>query len=108
MYTSVQSITGLQCREARALLRWNVRDLSFKANVDTSRIIRFEAAKDKLLAEEMNQIIEAFVREKLEFLIPGGVRFTTEKRDIRSREEKMRQHRKVEEALHHLLDSGAI
>ena len=56
----MDTLNALQCKEARMLLRWNVKDLSYHSNVDARRIQRFEAAEETLYGKEMTAIIEAF------------------------------------------------
>lgn len=38
-------ITDIQCRMARAALKWTVRDLAQKARIGFGTIVRFEAGK---------------------------------------------------------------
>ena len=67
-------ITSMQCRAARAMLKWGVKDLASRASVSATTINRFErdiAVPKKLILISFQR---AFEDAGIEFSDGGGVR----------------------------------
>ncbi len=84
-------ITSEQVRAARALLRWEQKDLAEASKVSLPSIKRLEAQRGPLGAQDrtVTAIVDAFIRAGVIFLDDGalvdggpGVRLRQSKRDI--------------------------
>jgi transcriptional regulator with XRE-family HTH domain len=66
------TLSGAQCRMARAYLKWGVRELAEKAGVNANTITRFEGGGGALAAtaDKLQAVFEA---QGLEFTADGGV-----------------------------------
>jgi transcriptional regulator with XRE-family HTH domain len=69
-------ISGAQLRAARALLKWSVRDLSYRCRVSRSAISRGERVDGTLAMQvrNLNAIRRTFEEHGIEFLGLDGVR----------------------------------
>ena len=65
-------LTDIQCRMARAALRWSVRDLAAKAGVGYGTIVRIEGGKPANAAT-LTVIRQAFERAGIRFTDDGGI-----------------------------------
>jgi transcriptional regulator with XRE-family HTH domain len=70
----MDQLTAVQCRAARMLLKWNVRELGHKTGVASNRITQFENRKEHLYAKEHRALIEVFLREYIVFGESDGVK----------------------------------
>ena len=70
----MELLNGLQCREARMLLHWNVRELAYKSGVVAKRISQFELLQNPLYVKEVQLLIDAFKREHVVFTENYGVK----------------------------------
>ena len=66
-------ISGLQCRMARAGLRWNLRDLEQHAKVSRMTIVRFEGEVAKTTSANIAALRRAFEAAGVEFVENYGV-----------------------------------
>ena len=68
-----KQLTSLQCRMARAGLRWNIEDLMERTNLGRTTIIRFENNLSKATASTKTSIRRAFEEAGVEFVESYGV-----------------------------------
>jgi len=67
------SISGAQCRAARALLAWSQGDLCAAANVGRATLANFELEKSTPYSRTLRDIRLAFENEGITFLEVGSV-----------------------------------
>ena len=65
-------LTDIQCRMARAALKWSVRDLAAKAGVGYGTIVRIEGGKPANAAT-LTVIRQAFEKAGVQFTDDGGM-----------------------------------
>ena len=65
-------ITAVQCRAARAILEWSVRDLAKYAHVGSTTVVRFEGGKPAN-ASTLTLIKQAFEAAGVRFTDDGGI-----------------------------------
>jgi hypothetical protein len=66
-------MTAPQCKMARAVLGWGIRDLARHARVGSTTVSRFEAGQGVPIPATVAAMQRAFEAAGIEF-IPGGVR----------------------------------
>ncbi len=66
-------LSGSQCRQARMLLKWNVRELSMKSGVTASRINHFESGRIMMYKNEAQFLVTAFDRADIQIAEDGDV-----------------------------------
>ena len=66
-------ITAMQCRAARAILEWNVKDLAAKAKVAPNTVVRFENGIGTSNAPTLAMIRQAFEAAGVRFSDDGGI-----------------------------------
>ncbi len=85
-------ITSLQCRRARGLLQWNMRDLSHKSGVTPNRLNSFERGQIHLRPDENKNIYSVFKEEGIIFYEFGEVALDPSKADRKDQEEVQTEH----------------
>jgi hypothetical protein len=75
-----QRITPKQCRACRALLKWNINDLTAHVSVIHKRIDSFEKGIIHLYQNENTEIMQVFQKQGIEFLSDFEVRLRKEKK----------------------------
>lgn len=88
-------ITSLQCRRARGLLQWNLRDLSHKSGVTVHRLTSFERGQIHLRPDENKGMYTAFKEEGIIFQEFGEVGLDPAKAGRKDKEDIQTEH------LHH-------
>lgn len=76
-------ITGRQCKTARGLLKWNVRELEFRSTVRAKQIELFEQGTKALMMNHREMLAEAFKKEGIVFLDFGEVILGDSKSNLR-------------------------
>ncbi len=76
--TSGDDITSLQCRAARAGLRWNLKTLSERAKVGRTTIARFEVGKTTPIPATRTSLRRAFEAAGVSFSGANSLTFTLE------------------------------
>ncbi len=76
---SQTGLTSLQCRMARAALRWTVTDLAERVPASRNTISRFESEKSKPTRATIAQMRQVFEGEGVQFLNGDGVRVREKK-----------------------------
>jgi transcriptional regulator with XRE-family HTH domain len=61
----------MQCRMARAALNWTVKDLSDKAQVGISTVVRFEAGRGKPIVATTAAMVRIFEAAGIRFIDKG-------------------------------------
>ena len=61
----------MQCRMARAALNWTVKDLSEKAQVGISTVVRFEAGRGKPIVATVAAMARCFEAAGIRFIDKG-------------------------------------
>jgi transcriptional regulator with XRE-family HTH domain len=74
-------ITAMQCRMARAGLRWTAAELAKRANVSQTTIARFELEQSKPVPATREVIRRAFEAAGVEFQNGDGVKIRKKKAD---------------------------
>lgn len=69
-------ITSGQCRAARALLRWNQRELAARANVGITTVRTFETDVTAPHRTTLNILKETFEQAGIEFIYDNGIGVT--------------------------------
>lgn len=67
-------LTSLQCRAARAALRWGTRELAERSGVGSTTISRFEKDHSKPIHGNMLALRQAFEAAGVTFLNGDGLR----------------------------------
>ncbi len=67
------TISGQQCKAARAALKWNPQDLASRTRIHVRKIEKFERNQEKLLRPENEEIVEAFSKKGVSFTKDGKV-----------------------------------
>jgi len=64
----VHKLTGKQCKQARALLKWNVYDLASRVNgINPKRIESYERGMVHMAEWENDEMVTAFRKEGIQF-----------------------------------------
>lgn len=64
----MHKLTGKQCRQARALLKWNVYDLSSRVSgINARRIESYERGMVHIAEWENDEMVSAFRKEGIQF-----------------------------------------
>ena len=66
-------ITAAQCRAARALLKWNQRELAARANIGVSTIRTFETNVTTPYQTTLGILKETFEKAGIEFIDDDGL-----------------------------------
>ena len=66
-------LTSLQCRAARAILRWGMRELSSRSGVGTTTISRFEKGHSKPIRGNLTVLRHIFEGAGIEFIEDNGL-----------------------------------
>ena len=74
------NITGKQCKQARGLLKWNVRELEYRSQVRAAAIEAFEDGSKPVMAPQREQLYKAFKKEGIIFLDMGDVKLEGDKK----------------------------
>lgn len=64
---TVDDVTPVQCRMARAALGWGVRDLAYKADVAVATVTRFESGT-AMRESSVARLVSTFESEGIEFI----------------------------------------
>jgi hypothetical protein len=67
-------ITGRQCKSARALLKWNLRELEFRSTIRARVLEPFEKGTKTLLPSQREQLFKIFTDEGVVFTEHGEIR----------------------------------
>ncbi|MBY0354222.1 MAG: hypothetical protein K2Q12_00660 [Rickettsiales bacterium] len=67
------NLSGKQCKTARGLLKWNVRELEFRSTVRAKQIEMFEQGTKALMMNHREMLAKAFKKEGIVFLDFGEV-----------------------------------
>lgn len=74
------NITGKQCKAARGLLKWNLRELEFRSTIRASAIEGFEDGSKPLMGPQREVLYKTFKKEGIVFLDMGDVKLVEEKK----------------------------
>lgn len=85
-------ITSLQCRRARGLLQWNLRDLSHKSGVTPNRLNSFERGQIHLRPDENKGVYTTFKEEGIIFYEFGDVSLDHSKAGKKDKEDIQTEH----------------
>lgn len=66
-------LTVKQCKQARGLLKWNLRDLSVRSNIKLERLTEFEQNVVKLFKNENAAVVDVLVKAGIVFGDSGEV-----------------------------------
>lgn len=68
-------INSRMCKNARGLLKWNVRDLAIRSKLQVQRLQDFEQGQFQLMKSENEQVHKAFTHAGIEFGNQGDITF---------------------------------